>query len=164
MAKSKKKTKTGAKKKTVSKGKKLSVAERDISRVYKLMKEENLLEVSWQEKDGISIRVRRAGGATAVAPQPEVPSAAPAGGKPVKEKTCIRSPMNGIFYRAPSPGSDPYVAEGDEISSGATVCVIEAMKLMNEVQVENPCRIVKAIAENAAPVKVNDPLFEIENL
>jgi len=72
------------------------------------------------------------------------------------------SPMNGIFYRTPSPGAEPFVKESDKITSGATVCIIEAMKLMNEVQVERNCKIIKVLIDNASPVKINQPLFEVE--
>lgn len=76
----------------------------------------------------------------------------------------IKSPMVGTFYSAPSPDSDPYVKEGDKVSQGQVLCIIEAMKLMNEIEAELPCRIVEALVENAQPVEYNQPLFKIEKI
>jgi acetyl-CoA carboxylase biotin carboxyl carrier protein len=70
--------------------------------------------------------------------------------------------MVGTFYRAPEPGADPFVAEGDIVVAGQTLCILEAMKLMNEVKVEQ-AGIVRAIhAENAQPVEYGQLLFELE--
>ncbi len=76
----------------------------------------------------------------------------------------IKSPMVGTFYRAPAPDVDPYVAEGDKISQGQVLCIIEAMKLMNEIEAEFPCQIVEVLVENAQPVEYNQPLFRIEKV
>lgn len=132
----------------------------DVRKLYELMVKEDLQEVSWSEGENLSIRIRRKGAAPVF--QGPVPQAVPE--KPVKEKLFIRSPMNGVFYDSPSPGADTYVKAGDEITPGTTVCIIEAMKLMNEVQIERDCRIIEVVARNASPVKVNDPLFEIEHI
>ena len=142
-----------------------SKVQETVRRIYDLMQKEELLEVSWQEDKDTAIRIRRKGVATVVqSPVQKKSEEIKEEKKPVREKQYIRSPMNGIFYTAASPGTDPYVEDGDEITPGTTVCIIEAMKLMNEVQVERDCRIVKTIAQNATPVKVNEPLFEIENI
>jgi acetyl-CoA carboxylase biotin carboxyl carrier protein len=74
----------------------------------------------------------------------------------------IRSPMVGTFYRAPSPDSDPYLREGDSIQPGKILCIIEAMKLMNEIEAEITGKIVKILVENARPVEYNQPLFLVE--
>jgi len=74
----------------------------------------------------------------------------------------ITSPIVGTFYRAPAPDAPPYVAEGDQVKAGQTLCVIEAMKLMNEVEAEKGCRIVKVLLEDATPVEFGEPLFVIE--
>jgi len=74
----------------------------------------------------------------------------------------IKSPMVGTFYRAPSPDADPYVREGDNISPGKVLCIIEAMKLMNEIEAEVKGKIVKILAENGRPVEYNQPLFVVE--
>ncbi|MBD3287706.1 acetyl-CoA carboxylase biotin carboxyl carrier protein [candidate division KSB1 bacterium] len=76
----------------------------------------------------------------------------------------IKSPMVGTFYQAPSPDADPYVKKGDKISQGQVLCIIEAMKLMNEIEAEFPCRIVDVLVENAQPVEYNQPLFKIEKV
>ncbi len=74
----------------------------------------------------------------------------------------VKSPMVGTFYRAPSPDADPYVAVGSSVSPGAVLCIIEAMKLMNEIESEISGKVVKILVENAQPVEYNQPLFQIE--
>jgi len=70
--------------------------------------------------------------------------------------------MVGTFYRAPAPDADPYVEVGDMVEVGQTVCIIEAMKLMNEIESEFRGRVVKILAENAQPVEFGQKLFLIE--
>ncbi len=74
----------------------------------------------------------------------------------------IASPMVGTFYRAPAPGAEPYVKEGDSIQKGTVVCIVEAMKLMNEIESEVAGRIVRVMAENGKPVEFGQPLFLVE--
>jgi acetyl-CoA carboxylase biotin carboxyl carrier protein len=74
----------------------------------------------------------------------------------------IKAPMVGTFYRAPAPDVEAYVEEGDNISPGKVLCIIEAMKLMNEIEAEISGQIVKILAENAQPVEFNQPLFLVE--
>ncbi len=74
----------------------------------------------------------------------------------------IRSPMVGTFYRAPSPDADPYVKVGDEIQADTVLCIVEAMKLMNEIEAEISGKIVKIFVENAQAVEFNQPLFLVE--
>ncbi len=74
----------------------------------------------------------------------------------------VRSPMVGTFYRAPAPDADPYVEIGDTVKPGQTLCIIEAMKLMNEIQSEFSGRITKIVVENAQPVEFDQVLFLIE--
>jgi len=76
----------------------------------------------------------------------------------------IKSPMVGTFYRAPSPDSDSYVETGDIIVPGQVLCIIEAMKLMNEIESEVNGRIVKILVENAKPVEYNQILFQVEKI
>jgi acetyl-CoA carboxylase biotin carboxyl carrier protein len=73
----------------------------------------------------------------------------------------ITSPIVGTFYRSPSPDKDPYVKEGDKVSESTTVCIVEAMKLMNEIQAETSGEIVKIYVENGQPVEYGQPLFGI---
>ncbi len=81
---------------------------------------------------------------------------------PKKNTVYIRSPMVGTFYRAPSPDKPPYVQVGDTIQKGQVVCIIEAMKLFNEIQSEVSGKIVRILVENARPVEYDQPLFEVE--
>lgn len=76
----------------------------------------------------------------------------------------IKSPIVGTFYRAPSPEADPYVQVGDSVSSGTVLCIIEAMKLMNEIECDISGKIVKILVENGKPVEFNQPLFLIQPL
>lgn len=74
----------------------------------------------------------------------------------------VTAPMVGTFYRAPAPDAEPYVKVGDEVVTGQALCIIEAMKLMNEIESEIKGRIVKILAENAEPVEYAQPLFVVE--
>lgn len=76
----------------------------------------------------------------------------------------ITAPMVGTFYRSPTPDAPPFVREGDTIKVGQTVCIIEAMKLFNEIQSEISGRIAKVVADNGAPVEYGQPLFLVEPL
>ncbi|HVP36720.1 MAG TPA: acetyl-CoA carboxylase biotin carboxyl carrier protein [Terriglobales bacterium] len=78
--------------------------------------------------------------------------------------TAIKSPMVGTFYRAPAPGAKPYVDVGQIISAGQVVCIVEAMKLMNEIESEVAGRVVKILVENGKPVEFGQTLFQIEPL
>ena len=74
----------------------------------------------------------------------------------------IKSPMVGTFYLKPSPTSNPYVSEGDSIKVGQVVCIVEAMKLMNEIESEFAGKVAKVLVEDGAPVEYGTPLFEIQ--
>ncbi|MCX8080914.1 MAG: acetyl-CoA carboxylase biotin carboxyl carrier protein [Bacteroidia bacterium] len=74
----------------------------------------------------------------------------------------IKSPMIGTFYRSPSPDKPPFVNVGDEIKQGQTVCIIEAMKLFNEIESDVSGRIVKVLVDNATPVEYDQPLFLVD--
>ncbi|KAA3663329.1 MAG: acetyl-CoA carboxylase biotin carboxyl carrier protein [Calditrichaeota bacterium] len=76
----------------------------------------------------------------------------------------IKSPMVGTFYRSPAPEADAYVNVGDTVKQGQVLCIIEAMKLMNEVEAEFPCRIVKILNDDGQPVEYNQPLFLVERI
>jgi acetyl-CoA carboxylase biotin carboxyl carrier protein len=76
----------------------------------------------------------------------------------------ITSPIVGTFYSAPSPESDPYVKVGSIVEKGATLCIVEAMKLMNEIEAEFKCKVVEILGENAKPVEYGAPLFRVERL
>ncbi|MDE2829856.1 MAG: acetyl-CoA carboxylase biotin carboxyl carrier protein [Gemmatimonadota bacterium] len=74
----------------------------------------------------------------------------------------LRSPMVGMFYQSPNPEAPPYATEGDEVARGQTLCIIEAMKIMNEIECDVNGRVVRVLVENAAPVEYNTPLFLID--
>jgi acetyl-CoA carboxylase biotin carboxyl carrier protein len=94
---------------------------------------------------------------------PEMPAAAPAA--PVQEGSnlvAIKSPIVGTFYRSSSPDKPPYMKIGDKVESGAVVCIIEAMKLFNEIESDVSGRIVKILVEDAQPVEYDQPLFLVD--
>jgi oxaloacetate decarboxylase alpha subunit len=76
----------------------------------------------------------------------------------------VESPMVGTFYRAPEPGAEPFVEEGDPVAPGQTLCILEAMKLMNEVKADVEAVVRKVCVENAQPVEYGQLLFELEPL
>lgn len=82
--------------------------------------------------------------------------------EPAQDGEPIKAPMSGIFYRAPSPASPPYVREGDAIKEGQVICVIEAMKVFNEIKAEFNCVILKVTQENGKPVEPNGNLFLVK--
>lgn len=90
---------------------------------------------------------------------PKAESAAPAD---TGNLITIKSPMIGTFYRSSAPDKEPFVKVGDEIKQGSVLCVIEAMKLFNEIESEYSGKIVKILVENAKPVEYDQPLFLIE--
>ena len=94
--------------------------------------------------------------AAAPAPASSAPAPASVGGE------TINSPLAGVFYRSPRPDADPFVSEGDQVSAGQTLCIVEAMKLMNEIGAERSCKIAKILVENAEAVEEGQPLFVIE--
>lgn len=99
----------------------------------------------------------------AAAPAPAPSNPAPAIAKEDTSKLVeIKSPMIGTFYRTANPESDPFVGVGDSVSAGQTVCIIEAMKLFNEIESEVSGKIVKVLVENATPVEYDQPLFLVD--
>jgi acetyl-CoA carboxylase biotin carboxyl carrier protein len=100
----------------------------------------------------------------AAAPVPPAPAAAPAA-EPVKTDAHlvpVVSPMVGTFYRSPAPDADPYVESNSSVEIGQTVCIIEAMKLMNEIESETRGRIARILVENGSPVEYGQALFLID--
>jgi acetyl-CoA carboxylase biotin carboxyl carrier protein len=76
----------------------------------------------------------------------------------------VKSPITGIFYRAPSPASPPFAKEGDVVAAGKTLCIVEAMKVMNEVKAETGMKIIKILVENGKPITAEQDLFLVEKL
>jgi acetyl-CoA carboxylase biotin carboxyl carrier protein len=81
---------------------------------------------------------------------------------PMAASVTIEAPMVGTFYRASSPTAEPYVREGDLVKEGQILCIIEAMKLMNEIESRAAGRVIKILVDNAQPVEYGQPLFLIE--
>lgn len=104
----------------------------------------------------------------AVAPQPAAAAPAPAAAAPAAPAAAatnlitIKSPMIGTFYRSAGPDKPPFVNVGDDVASGKVVCIIEAMKLFNEIESEVSGRIVKVLVDDASPVEYDQPLFLVE--
>jgi len=109
---------------------------------------------------GAEVQYVAADPAVAVAPQAaDIPvSTEPA----VPAGRVVTSPMVGVFYAAPGPEAAPYVSVGDEVKKGQVLCIVEAMKLMNEIESEYSGRIIRVLAENGQMVEYGQPLFEIE--
>ncbi len=101
-------------------------------------------------------------------PQPQQISATPAQEAPQPKEAenivTINSPMVGTFYRAPSPDAAPFVNVGDTVRKGQTIAIIEAMKIMNELEAEFDCKILEILVENGQPVEYDMPLFRVEKL
>lgn len=146
---------------------------KEIKEMINLMNEFNLMELE-VEKEGMRIKLKRAGpGEAANAPliiekevSREIPAPVPSQQtQPSSVKTVeIKTPMVGTFYRTPSPEAAPYVDIGQVIEPGQIICIIEAMKLMNEIKSEIKGKITEILVENAEPVEFGQPLFLVESL
>jgi acetyl-CoA carboxylase biotin carboxyl carrier protein len=156
----------------------------DLSRleqILELMASHSIVEMEW-EKGGERIHLRTRDGVAPIhsspsyapmhapihvsgpsAPAPQAPSAvAPApGALPANQKQVV-SPFVGTFYRSPSPTTEVYVKEGQTVKRGDVLCIVEAMKLMNEIEAEFPGKIIQILVENGQPVEFGEPLFVIE--
>ncbi len=98
----------------------------------------------------------------ATAPMPPSAAAPPAPDAPSPHWVPVIAPMVGTFYRAPGPDQPPFVQEGDRVEAGQTLCIIEAMKMFNEIPAEVSGRVVRVLAENGAPVEYGQPLFLLD--
>jgi acetyl-CoA carboxylase biotin carboxyl carrier protein len=151
---------------------------RKIRRLVELMKEHDLSEMDIQQGE-LRIQLRRAGAAAQPAngpvPVQYLPPAPMAAGPPAPESdtpvttegkaggvVLIKSPMVGTFYTAPDPESPPFVKVGDHIGPDTTVCIVEAMKVFNQIPAEVSGRIIAVLAENGAPVEFGQPLFRVD--
>ena len=147
---------------------------KDIKAIIDLMKKNSVSEFEMEKQD-FKIRLKRGpngGGAAtyddapavAYAPVPAIPAPAPAPAAAVPAAAPeleIKSPMIGTFYRAPSPESAPYVEVGTEVNVDTVVCIIEAMKVMNEIKAESKGVITQVLVENGKPVEFGQPLFNL---
>ena len=154
---------------------------KDIQNLIKFVSKAEVSEVKYKTKDfEITIKTPLAGSEVSYVPQPQmyhpapqqVPAAAPASAPaatPAAESASddsrfvtIKSPMIGTFYRKPAPDKDVFVNVGDEVSAGKVVCVIEAMKLFNQIESEISGKIVKILVDDATPVEYDQPLFVVD--
>lgn len=149
---------------------------KDIKAIIDLMKKNSVSEFELEKQD-FKIRLKRGingGGVVAshedapvlayvppVATVQNPPPAQTAPPPPASGEVEIKSPMIGTFYRAPSPESGPYVEVGTEVNAETVVCIIEAMKVMNEIKAEAKGVITQVLVENAKPVEFGQPLFKL---
>jgi acetyl-CoA carboxylase biotin carboxyl carrier protein len=144
---------------------------RRLERLLSLMKEHGRAALELGD-DGRSVRLSKTGSATYAMPMAAAPAGAPvaaagsvAPAAPKADKSAgepFLSPMVGTFYRASSPEAKAFVMEGDTIAADATLCIIEAMKVMNEIKAEKPGKIVQILVENGEAVEYGQPLFLIK--
>jgi len=152
----------------------------DLKEILQILEERDITEFE-MEQGGVKLRVCRGAGKTpALAAPPVVLAQVPAGAAPVvatslpppaevpaaaaeppSEGTLVKSPIVGTFYRSPDPNSPVFVSVGDTVKVGQVLCIIEAMKLMNEIEAELAGEVVKVHPENGQPVQYGDPLFTI---
>jgi acetyl-CoA carboxylase biotin carboxyl carrier protein len=144
----------------------------ELKELYALMErfeKSGLTEITYK-KDGEEVSLKKAGPAPVYAPLPAaVPSAAYPShdAPPVKhgaDTEFIRAPLVGTFYRAPAPDAPPFVEKGDTVKKGKPLCILEAMKLMNEYQAEFDMEIVAVLVDNGNMVEFGAPLFEVRRV
>jgi len=153
---------------------------KQIQDLVKMVNKSNISELSIEEKDNkITIKQKEDKYVTGVpmqqiqaapapvaiaspAPSAAAPAAKPAAPAAADNLLTIKSPMIGTFYRRPSPDKPNFVEEGDEVKNGKVVCIIEAMKLFNEIESEISGRVVKILVEDSTPVEYDQPLFLVE--
>ncbi|MCX5715263.1 MAG: acetyl-CoA carboxylase biotin carboxyl carrier protein [Candidatus Omnitrophica bacterium] len=149
---------------------------KEIKEMIALMNENDLMELE-VEKDGMRIKLKKSAGEFPGGHQPVVierqAQGVPQGTQASSENTAqpepttsveIKAPMVGTFYRAPSPETPPYVEVGQTVEPGQVICIIEAMKLMNEIKSEIKGKIVEITVDNAEPVEFGQTMFIIEPL
>ncbi len=150
---------------------------RKLKKLIDLVQESGIAELEVTENDE-KVRIVRGGGPQrevyvsappgmpAPAALPAAPAAAPAPAPAAEPELpkghVVKSPMVGTFYRAPSPGAKPFVEVGDAVKVGQTLCIIEAMKLLNEIECDKDGVIKAILIENGQPVEYGEPLFVIE--
>jgi acetyl-CoA carboxylase biotin carboxyl carrier protein len=156
---------------------------RKIKKLIELLEESGIAEIEIKEGEE-ALRISRMPSGTATghqAPQVTHPAALPAGAggaaaaasaalpaaesaapKPKPNEHVITAPMVGTFYASPSPGAKAFVEIGDEIKVGQVLCIIEAMKMMNQIEADRAGRITSVMAQNGDPVEFGQPLFVVE--
>ncbi|HHJ40103.1 MAG: acetyl-CoA carboxylase biotin carboxyl carrier protein subunit [Methylothermaceae bacteria B42] len=147
---------------------------RKIKKLIEILEETSIAEIEIHEGEE-SLRISRVSATTQIvapvetpppAPQPQAPAeeVVPAAEEVEEEPAghIVRSPMVGTFYRAPAPGAKPFVEVGHHVNVGDTLCIIEAMKILNQIEADKSGVITKILVENGQPVEYNQPLFVIE--
>ena len=146
---------------------------RKLKTLIDLVSDSNVSELEITEAEG-KVRIVKSSGAPLVMQQPAVamvaaPMAAPLAAAPVAEaapaldtRHAVKSPMVGTFYRSASPGAKAFVEVGDVVKEGDTICIIEAMKILNEIEADKSGTISKTLCENGQAVEYGQPLFLID--
>ncbi len=139
---------------------------KEIKDIFKFLKDTDIVEFELEKKDG-KVRFKRGNiqQASVDIIQTGLPSPVEGIERKVEKEDnlkTITSPMVGTFYRAPSPETDPFTEVGDIINKGQVLCIIEAMKLMNEIESECNGKIVSIVVDNGQPVEYGEPLFLIK--
>jgi acetyl-CoA carboxylase biotin carboxyl carrier protein len=148
---------------------------RKVKKLIELLEQSDVAEIEIHEGEE-SVRISRHGTAPMpyYMPQPMpgqfsapaalAPPASVADDDPLAglDSEIVRSPMVGTFYRAPSPGAKPFIEEGQAVKAGETLCIIEAMKILNQIECEQAGTVRRILVENGQPVEYNQPLFVIE--
>jgi len=143
---------------------------RKVKKLIELLEESGIAEIEIHEGEE-SVRITRNAVASVAAPIAMAAPIAPVAAAPVAEAApaeekieghVLNSPMVGSFYRSPSPGAASFVDVGSKVSVGDTLCIIEAMKLLNQIEADKGGTIKAILVENGQPVEYNQPLFIIE--
>jgi acetyl-CoA carboxylase biotin carboxyl carrier protein len=143
---------------------------RKVKKLIELLEESGIAELEIKEGEE-SVRISRqsavtqyAAPALAAAPTASAPAPAPAAPAPAAEPRGhhVKSPMVGTYYGAASPSSEPFVKEGQQVNVGDTLCIIEAMKMMNQIECDKSGTISKILIENGSPVEFDQIMFIIE--
>ena len=147
----------------------------EITQILELMRTHDLAEFEL-ERDGLHVRLRKAEAPVAPAPAPPLALAPPAAGsgdaagtaeassETASDVTVVDAPILGTFYRAGAPEAPPFVQVGDIVKPGDVLCIIEAMKLMNEIRSEHAGEVVDIFVENGQPVQYGERLFAIRGV
>lgn len=162
--------KTAAKKNAPAAVKKTAAKESpiltDVKQLYGFMQDNSLDTIEYNQ-NGLYLRLVKAKPAMVPVPVNAGGFSAAQGGNPAvpaqeQYKEVIKSPLMGIFFRGSTPSAPPFVKEGAKVEKGEVICLIEAMKVFNEVRAEFPCIVKKVLVENGKPIKQGDALFAIE--
>lgn len=141
---------------------------KDVKQLYSFM-QDNSIDTIEYDKDGLYLRLVKSKPAVVPVPVNVGGGVAAAGAgvsAPVQEqyKEVIKAPLMGIFFRGSSPSAPPFVKEGAKVKKGQVICLIEAMKVFNEVRADFDCVVQKVLVENGKPIKQGDALFAIERI